>query len=398
MADLKDELASLRIDRRATVARGRGPLLAGGLLAVLAAVYLAWRALEAPGTLEVETARAEVVAPGAAARGMPVLTASGYVVARRKAVVSAKIQGRLSELRVEEGSRVSEGDVIARLESSDFEAQVERAKAAVERAEAELEESRRQHQLAESQSKDGIVSEDQLDQARSRVRIGEAALRQARADLGVVEAYLQNTYIKAPFGGIVIKKMAEVGESVAPIPPGVNVSTSSGAIVALADFETLEMEADVNESHIRKLQPRHAAEVTVEAFPDRRLPAVLRQVIPSADRTKATVMVKVTLVEKPEGLKPEMSARVTFLSDAEPVPAAGAPAGPVVTAPRAAVVERGGETRVFEVSGGRAAARRVVLRENRGDRVVVLEGLGGGEVLVLNPPEGLEDGAPVRPK
>ena len=119
--------------------------------------------------------------------------------------------------------------------------------------------------------------------------------------------------IRAPFGGVVVKKMAEVGESVAPIPPGVNISTSSGAIVALADLATLEVEADVAEANVAKVANGQPAEVTVEAIPDRRYKAVLRQVIPTADRTKATVQVKVTILDKDKDLKPEMSAKVTFL-------------------------------------------------------------------------------------
>ena len=153
--------------------------------------------------------------------------------------------------------------------------------------------------------------------------------------------------------------MAEVGESVAPIPPGVNLSTSSGAIVALADLATLEVEADVAESNVAKVQNGQPAEVTVEAIPDRRYKAVLRQVIPTADRTKATVQVKVTILDKDKDLKPEMSAKVTFLeadkkSEAK---APGAPVAPVVSVPRAAVVTRDGKPLVFLVREGKAVAR-----------------------------------------
>jgi len=298
---------------------------------------------------------------------------------------------------VEEGSKVAEGDVIARLESSDYEAQVERAKAAVERNEAELEESQRQLRLAEGLNKTGIESQDALDAARSKTKIAEAALKQSRADLGVFEAYYQNTFIRAPFSGVVIKKMAEVGESVAPIPPGVNVSTSSGAIVALVDMTTLEMEADVNESYISKLKPDQPAEVVVEALPDKKFKSALRQIIPSADRTKATVLVKVTLIEKDENLKPEMSAKVTFFEEekktAEP---AGATAEPRIVIPPEAVVTRNGSSQVFAIVDGKARLRPVVLGEKAQGRVVILQGLGGSEIVVSNPPETLQDGDPVR--
>jgi len=177
------------------------------------------------------------------------------------------------------------------------------------------------------------VGTDQRDATASRVRIAEAQLAQARADLGFSEAQFANTQIRAPFSGVVVKKMAEVGESVAPIPPGVNLSTSSGAIVALADLATLEVEADVAESNVAKVQNGQPAEVTVEAIPDRRYKAVLRQVIPTADRTKATVQVKVTILDKDKDLKPEMSAKVTFLEIAKAAEAKGAaPAAPLETA------------------------------------------------------------------
>src|SRR4029077_6548821 len=141
---------------------------------------------------------------------------------------------------------------------------------------------------------------DSLEAAQSRVRIAQAAVSQARADESLAAAQYNNTIIRAPFGAVGLRKMAEVGESVAPIPPGVNLSTSSGAIVALADLDTLEVEADVSESNVAKLSPDQPAEVSVEAFPERKYRAVLRQVIPTADRTKATVQVKVTILDKDE--------------------------------------------------------------------------------------------------
>ena len=169
--------------------------------------------------------------------------------------------------------------------------------------------------------------------------------------------------------------MAEVGESVAPIPPGVNLSTSSGAIVALADLDTLEVEADVSESNVAKLGPEQPAEVTVEAFPDRRYRAVLRQIIPTADRTKATVQVKVTILERDPQLRPEMSAKVQF---EEPKAAEGAaPSAPVVTVPADAVARRDGKPVVFEVVDGRARLRGVVPGGERQGRVVVKSGLAG---------------------
>ena len=243
----------------------------------------------------------------------------------------------------------------------------------MERAEADLAEAERQARVARGLTEQKVMAQDPLDAAESRVRIAQAALGQARADLGFAEAQLANTRILAPFSGVVVKKMAEVGESVAPIPPGVNLSTSSGAIVALADLDTLEVEADVAESNVARLGPDQPAEVTVEAFPDRKYRAVLRQVIPTADRTKATVQVKVTILDKDAQLKPEMSAKVQFLEPqkaetAEP----SAVAAPVISAPAAAIVQRDGKPVVFEVVG----RPRPPAGRGRGSRA---SGPGGGE-------------------
>jgi RND family efflux transporter MFP subunit len=292
---------------------------------------------------------------------------------------------------------VRKGEVIARLESPDYEAQVRRAAAAVQRAEADLGESERQARLARRLAAENVMSRDQLEAAESRVKVGEAAVAQARADLSFAQAQLENTRILAPFSGTVLKKMAEVGESVAPIPPGVNLSTSSGAIVALADLDTLEVEADVSESNVAKLDTDQPAEVTVEAFPDRKYHARLRQVIPTADRTKATVQVKVTILDKDAQLKPEMSSKVQFLEKAAVTPAAAAPA-PTVTAPATAVVQRDGRAVVFEVVGGKARQRGVVASPPREGKVVVKEGLQGTETLVVRPPDTLKDGDAVRIK
>ncbi len=399
MTDLKGELASLKIDRtRRKSSPWRWPLVLLVPAVLVLLVLYGLRARQAFSAPEVETVTVGVSRDVAPSAGTPILTASGYVVARRKAVVSAKIQGRLSDLRVEEGSVVREGDVIARLESIDYEAAVGRARAAVQRADADLAEQVRQAKLAEDLAAQKIVAVDQRDAAQSRVRIAEAAVAQAKADLAYAEAQLQNTVIRAPFGGVVVKKMAEVGESVAPIPPGVNISTSSGAIVALADLATLEVEADVAESNVAKVASGQPAEVTVEAIPDRRYKAVLRQVIPTADRTKATVMVKVTILDKDKDLKPEMSAKVTFLEPEKEEAVPAAEAAPVVLVPKEAVVTRDGKPTVFLVREGKAVAREVTLGTERQGQLIVKEGLAGGEIVVARPKDDLRDGAVVKVK
>jgi RND family efflux transporter MFP subunit len=292
------------------------------------------------------------------------------------------------------------------------EAAVISANAAIQRAKADLAETQRQLGVNERLSNDKLVPKDTLDATKSKVTLAEAALAQmqadrsravaswsqAKADVSYADAQLANTVIRAPFAGTVVRKMAEVGESVAPIPPGVNISTASGAVVALADLATLEMEADVSEANVAKLVENQPAEVSVEAFPDRKYKAVLRQVIPTADRTKATVLTKVTLVEKDKDLKPEMSAKVTFMQpETNPAAAATVPAKPTILVPQHAIVTRDGGPKVFEIVEGKARMRPITTGATRNDAVVVTDGLAGSELLVSRPGE-LKDGASVSVK
>jgi RND family efflux transporter MFP subunit len=424
VSELKANLEALRLREEAPKAsRAKWVALAAAVL-LLGAGGLWWA--RASAAVEVETVRAAVQQPAQAQAGAPILTASGYVVARRKAVVSAKIQGRLADLRVEEGSRVVEGETIARLESADYEANLVRAKARVESvrlqieaaaarvrsAEVNLTEARRQASVAQRLWAEKVGSVDERDATQARVASAEAALASAQADhassrselaqaeaeVRLNEALFNNTIIRAPFTGTVVRKMAEVGESVAPIPPGVNISTASGAIVALADLDTLEVEVDVAESNVAKLKSDQPAEVVVEAFPDKKYRAVLRQVIPTADRTRATVMVKVTILDKDPDLKPEMSARATFLEKTAGTTTGAAPA-PRVFVPQLAVVTRDGKSQVFEVKPDNVVRlRAVTVGPAQQGQVLVKEGLTGSEVLVKQPADTLKDGDAVKVK
>jgi len=397
MSTFKSELSSLRIDRQAD-ARKRRPWLYAMLLIVVcggaAAVYFARGRMVAQ---EVETVRPTMKAPTSEAALAPILTASGYVVARRKAVVSAKIQGRLAELDVDEGSQVREGQVLARLDNGDYQAQIDVARAQVRGTEADLAEQQRQLRLAQNLANAGVVPRDQLEAALSRVRRAEASLSQSKANLSLSEANFQNTFIRAPFTGVVVTKMAEIGESVAPIPPGVNLSTSSGAIVALVDMTTLEAEVDVSESNVAKLQRGQPAQVSVEAFPDRLYRAVLREVIPTADRTKATINVKVTILDKDKNLRPEMSAKVTFLERAREDGAPSRASRAMITVPRDAIVARNDMSVVFMVDDGmKVHLVHVITGAEMQSGVMIKQGLTGLETLVRNPPSSLKDGDVVK--
>jgi len=328
--------------------------------------------------------------------GMPILTASGYLVARHQSVVSSKIQGRISELRVEEGSVVKTGDVLATLDNEDVIAAIAKAKADIGYAKADLAEAQRQQRLQQDLYRSKVVSQDALDAAQAKVNLAQAAIVQDQANLQVQEAYLDFTTIRAPFSGIVVKKMTEVGESVAPIPPGVNISTSSGAIVAIADMNSLEAEVDVNESNVGQLQPAQPAQIQVQAIPDHVYKGVLRQVIPTADRTKATVTVKVSILDKDKYLRPEMSCNVTFLQP--PKHDEGAAPQRIVTVPKDAVITMDGKPTVFLLENSRAHATPVVTGADLHGQVIVKQGLAGGETIVNNPPQKLKDGDAVKVK
>jgi len=400
MRELKDELASLRIDRE-TPRRRRWqlPVLLLILLgvAVLAGFYYA-RARPLFGAVEVETVQPRVETSSGANAGTPMLTASGYLVARRQSVVSSKIQGRIAELRVEEGSVVKAGDVLATLDNADVLAAITKAKADIEYAKADLAEAQRQERLQEDLYRSRVVSQDALDASKAKVNLAVAAIEQDKANLQVQEAYLDFTTVRAPFAGIVVKKMTEAGESVAPIPPGVNISTSSGAIVAIADMNSLEAEVDVNESNVSQLLPNQPAEIQVQAIPNHTYRGVLRQVIPTADRTKATVTVKVSILDKDKYLRPEMSCNVTFLEPQKRAQAANAGPRRIITVPKDAVITRDGKPAVFEIEGNRAHAMPITTGAELHGQLIVKQGLAGGETIVNNPPQKLKDGDAVRVK
>jgi RND family efflux transporter MFP subunit len=401
MRELKDDLASLRIDRDVPRSGRWRTLLvlvvALGVVGVAAFYYT--KAHPVFGAMEVETVQPTVQTSSGPNAGTPILTASGYLVARRQSVVSSKIQGRISELRVEEGSVVTAGEVLATLDNADSLAAIAKAKADIEYAKADLAEAQRQEHLQESLFKDKVVSQDALDAAKAKVNLAAAAIEQDKATLQVQEAYLDFTTVRAPFAGIVVKKMTEAGESVAPIPPGVNISTSSGAIVAIADMNSLEAEVDVNESNVGQLQPNQPAEIQVQAIPNHTYRGVLRQVIPTADRTKATVTVKVSILDKDKYLRPEMSCNVTFLEpQKKKTQSASAPPERVVTVPKEAIIAKDGKAMVFAIDDNKAHAMPVTTGADLHGQIIVKQGLAGSETIVNNPPQKLKDGDVVKAK
>ena len=412
------DLSGLRIDRETPRDDG-GParrrlLLVGGAVALVLAIGIGAVALN-PKRTEVTVARAEPVGGtpgGAGGLASEVLTANGYVVARQRASVSTEVAGRLAALYVEEGSRVRKGQVMGVLRNEDLRAGRESAKAALASARADLEEARAtahetnlERTRMESLLSKGLVSQSQFDQTDARAKVAAARVQSAAADvenstarLRSAEVELEKTFIRAPFAGAVIRKEAEVGEMVSPIPSSGGLTR--GAIVTMVNFATLEVEVDVNEGYVARTHDGMRAEITLDAYPNDRYPGRVRQIVPTADRQKATVLVKVTFDSLDARVLPEMGAKVTFLADQPEQASGGATpqASSVLAIPKDAVVEREGRAVVFVVEEGRAVARGVAARPYGADRVTVTAGLVEGEQVVIRPPADLGDRSRVKVK
>jgi RND family efflux transporter MFP subunit len=313
------DLNSLRIDRsnnenEYTKAKKKKLLIWVSTVAVLviAAIILinAWDSLFS-SAIEVSLTTVSLQSPS---QSDAVLTASGYVVAQRKAAVASKGTGRLVYLGVVEGDKVKKNQVIARLEDSDIRAQLDEAKANLKLYEAQLLEGennyRRQKELLEQK----IVSESQFEAAETGYRRILASIDLAKAQLQAAEVALENTLIRAPFDGTVLTKNADVGEIVAPLAAGVN---SRAAVVTVADMSSLQVEADVSESNIQKITLEQDCEITLDAYSNVRYAGFVAKIVPTADRSKATVMVKVGFKNYDSKVLPEMSAKVIFLKGKE---------------------------------------------------------------------------------
>jgi HlyD family secretion protein len=425
------DLSRLRIDRDSAPRRRWVPWAALVVLALAgvagypsARTYVAER--RAP---EVEITHATRLAPaaGGGPSELPVLVATGYVVARHSSDVGVKVGGRIARLGFEEGTRVRKGQIMAEIEHADVSAQLEASRRAVTEAEAQLgqaiaarDEDTRNLERQRALARDGITTTAALTGADStaqvsvaRVKSAEAAIASALARVKVTEEALENTSVRAPFDGVVIKKRAEVGETVSPFGVQGQATREGGAIATIADLAELEVQTEVSENSVAKLTPGMPAEVKLQAYQDQAYRGRLRQIFPSADRAKSIVEVRVSILNADAHVKPEMTASVTFQEPHAPVektatratktagPDAGSPGvarPPIILISRRAVSEAGGETAVWIVSGGIASRRPVVLGADRIDQVEVKSGVVPGEALILNPPPGLADHTVVRVK
>jgi RND family efflux transporter MFP subunit len=349
---------------------------------------------------------------GGGGGGAVAVVANGYVVARTKAAVSAKIPGRLATLNVSEGSRLEKGDVIARLENSDYAAAVGQAEAQVASAKATLIETQSDRDQLQREfvrvrdiraQNPTLVSQQEVESAESKARQGaarvdaqQARVEAATAALRVAQANLENTYIRAPFTGTVLRKEAEVGEVVAPSVGG---GLTRGAVVTMADLATLEVEVDVNEAYIARISSGQQARITLDAYPDTAFRGAVRQVVPTADRQRATVQVKVSIVDRDPRILTEMGAKVEFLQAPRPEPAAGAPQAaerPRIIVPAEAVRSENGRNVVWMVRDGRLQSRDVDAGPVSGNFREIRSGLSGGEQLLVSGVETPREGQRVK--
>ncbi len=395
----KGDLSALKIADSARTGDGSGKtfrLLGGGLVVVLVVAGLAFAFRGKPSLVEVAAARAATNG----SKGAALLNASGYVTPRRRATVAAKITGRVSEVYVEEGMRVSAGQVLATLDDSEArsrlaasEAQRDVALASIKDYEVNLVNAERDmKRVAELQGAGG-ASVQMLDQAktnvesfRAKIALSREQVRAAEAAIAVAQRDLDNCTVRAPFAGIAVSKDAQRGEMVSPISGG-GGSTRTG-IATVVDMESLEVEVDVNESYIARVAPGQKVEAILNAYPDWRIPAKVRTVIPTADRQKATVKVRISFDSLDPKILPDMGVKVAFLGEA---PAPGAAAARA-TVPKAAVRDEGGKPVVYVVHEGKIERRAVTLGVSRGEEIEVMAGVSEGEQVVVKAPEGLKDG------
>jgi RND family efflux transporter MFP subunit len=329
------------------------------------------------------------------------LNASGYVVPQRNAALSSKAQGRLEWLGVLEGSRVRTNEIIARLESRDVRASMEQAAAQVNVARANLEQAgaelrdaegnaRRSAELLEKKFISGSQHDANVarqDKARAAVASARAAVASAEAGRRVAEVAVEQTLIRAPFDGVVLTKNANVGDNITPFS---SAASSKGAVVTIADMNTLEVEADVSESSIGKVKVGQPCEIQLDALPDIRLAGEVARIVPTVDRSKATVLVKVRFVERDPRVLPDMSAKIALLEKAVPQ----AERKPLTAVQPGAVVERDGRRVVYLVQDDHVNIRDVEVGQRVGELVQV-SGVKPGDKVVLNPGDKLRDGARV---
>jgi RND family efflux transporter MFP subunit len=401
MAD--EDLSGLKIEKETQgfrpKRRRKGAVILIAAILLLLLIVLAATGLLSP-RVEVETATVSQVYPSLT---FTLLNASGYVVAQRKASVAPKTTGTLEWLGVEEGSRVRAGEIIARLESRDVTASRDQAaanlvnaRASLEQAQAELRDAGLSYNRQKELVSQGIVAQADFDaadarhrKARSGVNGANAAINAARAALRGAEAAIEYTCIRAPFDAVVLTKNADVGDIVTPIGAA---ATAKAAVVTIADMGSLQVEVDVSESNLEKIRVGQPCEIQLDALPEARFSGAIHMVVPTADRSKATVLVKVRFLDPDSRILPEMSAKVAFLQRVVKADERK----PRTAVNPAAVANRRGKSVLFLINGERVAETPVTLGSRIGDMVEILSGVKAGAKVALKPLERLKDGTKIK--
>jgi len=403
MAELKDELAALRIEREPIQTGSRrwvGWVVLLVLLAAAGAGAWKWATRERPVEVSVATVNERAAGTQAA-----VLNASGYVVARRRATVSSKITGKVVEVNVEEGMAVKEGQILARLDDATSkaalalaQAQLASAKKNVTENEVHLTQAKITFDRQTKLLNGGYGTQADVDLAKADVDATDARIAAFKEQVNVAERQvelaqtdLDNTIIRAPFSGVATTKDAQPGEMVSPVSAGGGFTRTG--ICTIVDMHSLEVDVDVNESYIGRVSAGQDVTAVLDAYPDFQIPAHVITIVPTADRQKATVLVRIAFKQLDPRILPDMGIKVTFLRSDKDATTPAANAAPVTLAPKAAIRADGDTNVVFIVRADGVAERRAVrVGGTDGDRVEILAGLHSGDRVVLTPPQTLKDG------
>jgi RND family efflux transporter MFP subunit len=402
----KKTLDELRIDRGAAPQSGsRRPLIVLLVVLLVAGIGAAWW-IRRPKAAAVRTVAVQEVSGGGQ---KTLLNASGYVTARRVATVSSKVSGKVMEVLVDEGMKVEAGRILARLDASNVEkslklaeAQLESARKALGETQANLDQAEREFRRISELAASKLVSQSELDRAEADAKTPKARLAKQTADVAVAEQevvvwkqQLDDTIIRAPFAGIVTSKNAQPGEIISPMSAGGGFTRTG--ICTIVDMTSLEIEVDVSESYINRVEAGQPVEATLDSYPDWKIPARVIAIIPTADRQKATVKVRVGFEKLDPRVLPDMGVKVAFQSTG-PNGAEGAAAHRKIVVPKSAVRQRDGRDVVWIVRNGRVERRAVTLGATQGDEVTIAAGLNGGDRVVVEGPADLADEAKVTEK
>lgn len=408
MSPDKSTLDELRIDRRsAPKNQSRGWVIVVVLVLLLVAGGVAWW-LNRPKTVAVRTVAAQESATGPGGQ-RTLLNASGYVTARRIATVASKVSGKVVEVLVEEGMKVEAGQILARLDASNAEkslqlaeAQLESARKAIDETKANLERAERELARTSRLASEKIANQTDLDRAEAEAKSLRARLDKQAADVSVAERevavwkqQLDDTVIRAPFGGIVTSKNAQPGEIISPMSAGGGFTRTG--ICTIVDMGSLEIEVDVSESFINRVESGQPVEATLDSYADWKIPTKVIAIIPTADRQKATVKVRVGFEKLDPRVLPDMGVKVAFQSSAQSVGEKAA-SSRQVTIPKGALRQRDGKDVVWLVRDGQLERRAVTVNLKNGDEVIIAAGLNGGDRVVLDGPADLAEDVRVTEK